>query len=97
MENVRPSLSCGVMSAMDAGLIGFPAAICQLIMIQAIGYISDKTDIRRIIFVGLVLTTFEMLLKIYFFRSFSVWIYQRKSLEIRRRQLLILPVCGNRQ
>ena len=44
-------------TAMDAGMIGLPGTICQLIVIQAIGYASDKTDVRKIIFVGLVLTT----------------------------------------
>jgi DHA2 family multidrug resistance protein len=44
-------------TAMDAGMIGLPGTICQLITIQAIGYLSDKTDIRKIIFVGLILTT----------------------------------------
>ena len=47
-------------TAMDAGMIGLPGTICQLIIIQTIGYVSDKTDIRKIIFVGLILTTFSV-------------------------------------
>jgi DHA2 family multidrug resistance protein len=43
-------------TAMDAGMIGLPATICQMIVIQSIGYLSDKVDIRKIIFVGLILT-----------------------------------------
>jgi DHA2 family multidrug resistance protein len=45
---------------MDAGMIGLPGTICQLIVIQIMGYVSDKTDIRRIIFVGLVLLVFSV-------------------------------------
>ena len=45
-------------TAMDAGMIGLPGTICQLIVIQVMGYLSDKTDIRRIIFVGLVFLVF---------------------------------------
>lgn len=44
-------------TAMDAGLIGLPGTLCQLVLIQIVGYASDKMDIRKIIFVGLVLTT----------------------------------------
>lgn len=47
-------------TAMDAGMIGLPGTICQLIVIQIIGYASDKTDIRRIIFMGLVLAVFAV-------------------------------------
>ncbi len=53
---------------MDAGMIGLPGTICQLIVIQTIGYASDKTDIRRIIFVGLVLST----LAVWNFSSFNL-------------------------
>ncbi len=44
-------------TAMDAGMIGLPGTICQLIVIQAVGYAADKTDVRKIIFVGLILST----------------------------------------
>ena len=44
-------------TALDAGMISLPGTICQLIGIQIIGYASDKMDIRKIIFVGLILTT----------------------------------------
>ncbi len=44
-------------TAMDAGMIGLPGTLCQLVLIQIVGYASDKMDIRKIIFVGLVLTT----------------------------------------
>lgn len=44
-------------TAMDAGMIGLPGTICQMLTIQAVGYLSDKIDIRRIIFVGLILMT----------------------------------------
>jgi len=47
-------------TAMQSGMIGLPGTICQLITIQIIGYASDKTDIRRIIFIGLVLTTLSV-------------------------------------
>ena len=47
-------------TAMDAGMIGLPGTICQLIGIQVMGYLSDKTDIRRIIFAGLVLLVFAV-------------------------------------
>ncbi len=44
-------------TALDAGLIGLPSTLCQLVFIQMVGIASDKMDIRKIIFVGLVLTT----------------------------------------
>ena len=44
-------------TAMDAGMIGLPGTLCQLVTIQIIGYASDKMDIRKIIFVGLCLMT----------------------------------------
>ncbi len=47
-------------SAMNAGLVGLPGTIIQLIAIQAIGILSDKIDIRKIIFCGLVLTTISV-------------------------------------
>lgn len=47
-------------TAMDAGMIGLPGTICQLIVIQTVGYLSDKTDIRRIIFIGLILAVFAV-------------------------------------
>ena len=47
-------------TAMDAGMIGLPGTICQLITIQIIGYASDKMDIRKIIFAGLVLMTISV-------------------------------------
>ena len=47
-------------TAMDAGMIGLPGTICQLIVIQIVGYASDKMDIRRIIFTGLVLAVFAV-------------------------------------
>lgn len=47
-------------SATDAGMLGLPGTIFQLVTIQIIGYISDKTDIRKIIFVGLVLITLSV-------------------------------------
>jgi MFS transporter, DHA2 family, multidrug resistance protein len=48
-------------TAMDAGLIGLPGTICQLIVIQIIGILSDKIDIRKIIFAGLILTTLAVI------------------------------------
>lgn len=45
-------------TATASGFIGLPGTVFQLIIIQIIGYLSDKTDIRKIIFCGLVLTTF---------------------------------------
>lgn len=48
-------------TAMDAGILGLPATIFQLITIQIIGVLSDKIDIRKIIFVGLILTTFAVI------------------------------------
>ncbi len=50
-------------TAMDAGLVGLPATIVQMIMFQVAGYLSDKYDIRKIIFSGLVLS---ILANIYF-------------------------------
>ena len=50
-------------TAMDAGMVGLPATIVQLIMIQFAGYLSDKYDIRKVIFAGLFLT---FLANIYF-------------------------------
>ena len=47
-------------TAMDAGMIGLPGTICQLFVIQIMGYVSDKTDIRRIIFAGLVVLVFAV-------------------------------------
>ncbi len=47
-------------TAMDAGMIGLPGTICQLVVIQVMGYVSDKVDIRKIIFVGLVLMVFAI-------------------------------------
>ena len=47
-------------TALDAGMIGLPGTICQLIGIQIIGYASDKMDIRKIIFVGLCLMTLSV-------------------------------------
>ncbi len=47
-------------TAMDAGMIGLPGTICQLIVIQSVGYFSDKIDIRKIIFAGLVLIIFAV-------------------------------------
>lgn len=44
-------------SAMDAGLLGLPATIAQMTVIQIVGFMSDKTDVRRIIIIGLVLVT----------------------------------------
>lgn len=41
-------------SAMDAGMISLPGTIIQLIMIQTIGFLSDKFDIRKIIMFGLI-------------------------------------------
>lgn len=43
-------------TAMDAGLVGLPATITQMIMVQMVGYLSDKYDIRKIIFIGLILS-----------------------------------------
>ena len=43
-------------TAMDAGMVGLPATIVQLIMFQIAGYLSDKYDIRKIIFAGLFLS-----------------------------------------
>lgn len=43
-------------TAMDAGLTGLAGTICQLGVIQAVGYFSDKTDIRVIIFIGLAIS-----------------------------------------
>ena len=63
-------------TAMDAGMIGLPATLWQLVMIQIVGYISDKTDIRRVIFVGLVLTTI------------SVWNYSQFNLNIGYNDLV---------
>ena len=56
-------------TAMDAGMIGLPGTICQLIIIQIMGYVSDKTDIRRIIFIGLV------------FIAISVWNFSGLNLN----------------
>ncbi len=44
-------------TAMDAGMIGLPGTLSQMVVIQIIGYASDKMDIRKIIFVGLCLMT----------------------------------------
>ncbi|MGI9055929.1 MAG: DHA2 family efflux MFS transporter permease subunit [Pyrinomonadaceae bacterium] len=43
-------------TAMDAGMVGLPATIVQLIMFQVAGYLADKYDIRKVIFLGLFLT-----------------------------------------
>ena len=43
-------------TAMDAGMVGLPATIVQLIMFQVAGYLADKYDIRKVIFAGLVLS-----------------------------------------
>ena len=43
-------------SAMDAGMLGLPAAITLLIMIQVVGFLIDKFDIRKIILFGLVIS-----------------------------------------
>ncbi|MDQ2746562.1 MAG: DHA2 family efflux MFS transporter permease subunit [Acidobacteriota bacterium] len=67
-------------TAMDAGMIGLPGTICQLIVIQAVGYASDKTDIRRIIFIGLVLTVF------------AVWNFSNFNLNIGYDDLVMARV-----
>ncbi len=43
-------------TAMDAGMVGLPATIMQMIIFQVAGYLSDKYDIRKVILFGLVLT-----------------------------------------
>ncbi|MEO6588444.1 MAG: DHA2 family efflux MFS transporter permease subunit [Pyrinomonadaceae bacterium] len=45
-------------TAMNAGLVGLPATIVQMFMFQIAGYLSDKYDIRKIIFAGLLLSIF---------------------------------------
>ncbi|MGI8884717.1 MAG: MFS transporter, partial [Pyrinomonadaceae bacterium] len=40
-------------TAMDAGMVGLPAAIVLMIMIQVVGFLIDKFDIRKIILFGL--------------------------------------------
>lgn len=67
-------------TAMDAGLIGLPGTVCQLIVIQIVGYMSDKTDVRRIIFIGLVLTTA------------SVWNFTSFNLDSSYNDLVIARV-----
>ncbi len=57
-------------SAMDAGMVGLPATIAQMIVIQLVGFMSDKTDVRRFIFVGLALITL------------TVWNFMRFNLHI---------------
>ncbi len=57
-------------SAMDAGMLGLPATIAQLIVIQLVGYMSDRTDARRFIFVGLFLIIL------------TVWNFMRFNLDI---------------
>ena len=53
-------------SAMDAGLVGLPATIMQMIMVQIVGYLSDKFDIRRIILIGLILSVVANINYLYF-------------------------------
>jgi DHA2 family multidrug resistance protein len=53
-------------TAMDAGLVGLPATITQMIMVQIVGYLSDKFDIRRIILIGLILSVIANLNYLYF-------------------------------
>ena len=55
-------------TAMDAGMIGLPGTLCQMVVIQIIGYASDKMDIRKIIFVGLCLMT----VSVWNFSSFNL-------------------------
>jgi MFS transporter, DHA2 family, multidrug resistance protein len=43
-------------TAMDAGMLGFPAAITLLILIQFVGYLIDKFDVRKIVLFGLVVS-----------------------------------------
>ena len=43
-------------TAMDAGMVGFPAAIILMIMIQVVGLLIDKFDIRKIILFGLLIS-----------------------------------------
>ncbi len=40
-------------TAMNAGMVGLPAAIVLMIMIQVVGFLIDKFDIRKIILFGL--------------------------------------------
>ena len=53
-------------TAMDAGLVGLPATITQMIMVQIVGYLSDKFDIRRIILIGLIMSVVANLNYLYF-------------------------------
>ncbi len=43
-------------SAMDAGMLGLPAAVVLLILIQFVGFLIDKFDIRKIVLFGLVIS-----------------------------------------
>jgi MFS transporter, DHA2 family, multidrug resistance protein len=43
-------------TAMDAGMVGLPAAIVLLLMIQIVGYLIDKFDVRMIILFGLIVS-----------------------------------------
>jgi MFS transporter, DHA2 family, multidrug resistance protein len=44
-------------TAMDAGMISLPGTLVQLLGIQLVGYLSDKIEIRKIIFFGLIFST----------------------------------------
>jgi DHA2 family multidrug resistance protein len=44
-------------TAMNAGMISLPGTLIQMCAIQLIGYVTDKTDVRKIIFLGLVAST----------------------------------------
>ena len=43
-------------TAMDAGMLGLPAAIVLLIMIQVVGFLIDKFDVRKIVLIGLIVS-----------------------------------------
>jgi MFS transporter, DHA2 family, multidrug resistance protein len=43
-------------TAMNAGMLGLPAAITLLILIQFVGFLIDKFDVRKIILFGLIVS-----------------------------------------
>lgn len=47
-------------TATDAGMISIPGTILQMIGIQLVGFLSDKIEIRKIIFWGLVASAFAV-------------------------------------
>lgn len=77
-------------TAMDAGMLSLPGTIVQIIGIQIVGYLSDKIEIRKIIFCGLVASA----LAVWHLGSFNLNVDFYSLATARALQLLSLSLLA---